>query len=169
MRAYDAATLGVVANVDRSKPRGRAIPGFISYGYALELLRLDRIEEPLFFLCRTSITTTHRDARPRARLRGIGEGTGGRRAGAVKWKHAHGREGGGGMSGGVFSTAGKLFFTGDSGDLVPFDPATGKLLWRQRLTQSLGNGPSSWMLDGKQYLIVGAGDTLYALTLARTR
>jgi alcohol dehydrogenase (cytochrome c) len=40
-------------------------------------------------------------------------------------------------------------------------------MWHQRLTQGVSNGPSSWMLDGKQYLIVGAGDTLYALTLAR--
>jgi alcohol dehydrogenase (cytochrome c) len=89
------------------------------------------------------------------------------RTGAVKWKHAHGREtGGGGMSGGVLTTAGKLLFTGDSGELVAFDPATGKPVWHQRLGQSVSNGPTSWMLDGKQYLIVGAGDTLYALTLA---
>src|SRR4029077_15400039 len=78
------------------------------------------------------------------------------RTGNIKWKHSHGREGGGGMSGGVLSTAGKLVFTGDSGELVAFDPATGKPLWHQRLTQSVSNGPSSWMLDGKQYLIVGA-------------
>lgn len=60
----------------------------------------------------------------------------------------------------------KLLFTGDSGQIVAFDPATGKPLWLQRLTQAVSNGPSTWMLDGKQYLIVGAGDTLYALTLA---
>ena len=38
------------------------------------------------------------------------------RTGSVKWKHEHGREGGGGMSGGVLTTAGKLVFTGDSGE-----------------------------------------------------
>jgi alcohol dehydrogenase (cytochrome c) len=90
------------------------------------------------------------------------------RTGNIKWKHDHGSEGGG-MSGGVLTTAGKLLFTGDSGDLVAFDPATGRPIWRQRLTQSVSNGPSSWMLDGKQYLIVGAGDTLYAMTLARAK
>ena len=42
----------------------------------------------------------------------------------------------------------------------------GKILWHQRLTSSVSNGPSTWMFDGKQYIIVGAGDTLYALTLA---
>jgi alcohol dehydrogenase (cytochrome c) len=90
------------------------------------------------------------------------------RTGAVRWKHAHagGGPGGGGMSGGVLTTAGNLLFTGDSGELVAFDPAKGAPIWRQRLTNPVSNGPSTWVLDGKQYLIVGAGDTLYALTLA---
>jgi len=50
MRAYGATTLGVVANVWRFTPEGREILGFISYGYAQALLRLDRIEEFLLFL-----------------------------------------------------------------------------------------------------------------------
>lgn len=70
------------------------------------------------------------------------------------------------MSGGVLTTAGRLLFTGDSGNLVAFDPATGRILWHQQLLNSMSNGPSTWMLDGKQYIIVGAGDCLYALTLA---
>ena len=50
MRAHGATTLGVVANVWRFGPEGREILGFISYGYAQMLLRLDRIEEFLLFL-----------------------------------------------------------------------------------------------------------------------
>jgi hypothetical protein len=50
MRAYGATTAGVVANVEIPHAEGRNILGFISYGYALELLRLDRIEEYLLFL-----------------------------------------------------------------------------------------------------------------------
>jgi len=50
MRAYGATTLGVVANVERPHPDGRDILGFISYGYAQALLRLDRIEEYILFL-----------------------------------------------------------------------------------------------------------------------
>jgi len=50
MRAYGATTLGVLANVGRANPRGRAILGFIAYGYAQMLLRLDRVEEFLLFL-----------------------------------------------------------------------------------------------------------------------
>ena len=50
MRANGATTIGVVANVERPHPGGRDILGFISYGYAQMLLRLDRIEEYLLFL-----------------------------------------------------------------------------------------------------------------------
>jgi hypothetical protein len=50
MRAHGATTMGVVANVWRFGPEGREILGFISYGYAQMLLRLDRIEEFLLFL-----------------------------------------------------------------------------------------------------------------------
>src|SRR5437870_1511819 len=50
MRAYGATTIGVVANVGVARPGSRAILGFISYGYAQMLLRLDRIEEFLLFL-----------------------------------------------------------------------------------------------------------------------
>lgn len=50
MRAYGATTIGVVANVERPHPQGRDILGFISYGYAQALLRLDRIEEYILFL-----------------------------------------------------------------------------------------------------------------------
>lgn len=90
------------------------------------------------------------------------------KTGAIRWRHEHPQVGfGGGMSGGVLTTGGGLLFTGDSGQLVAFDPADGKLLWHQRLPSAVSNGPSTWMLDGKQYIIVGAGDTLYALTLAR--
>ena len=90
------------------------------------------------------------------------------RTGAVKWKHSHVSRGfgGGGPGGGILTTAGRLLFTGDTGNLVAFDPANGKILWHQQLMAPLSNGPSTWLLDGKQYLIVGAGDCLYALTLA---
>jgi hypothetical protein len=50
MRTYGATTVGVVANVGRLNPSGRAILGFISYGYAKTLLRLNRIEEYILFL-----------------------------------------------------------------------------------------------------------------------
>jgi acido-empty-quinoprotein group A len=88
------------------------------------------------------------------------------RTGKIKWKHEHETGiAGAGLSGGILTTAGHLLFTGDAGNLVAFDPATGKIVWHQQLTASLSNGPSTWMLDGKQYLIAGAGDTLFAFVL----
>lgn len=50
MRSYGATTLGIVANIWRFHEKDREILGFISYGYAQMLLRLDRIEEFLLFL-----------------------------------------------------------------------------------------------------------------------
>jgi len=91
------------------------------------------------------------------------------RSGNIRWKHEHNGRGGSGMSGGVLTTAGHLLFTGDSGNLVALDPETGRILWHQQVVSGVSNGPSTWMLDGKQYIIVGAGDSLYALTLAGKR
>ena len=87
--------------------------------------------------------------------------------GKVKWKHVAKGEGseGGGIAGGILTTAGNLLFTGDSNRVAAFDPANGAILWSQVLSGRVSNGPSTWTLDGKQYVIVGAGDTLYALAL----
>ena len=87
--------------------------------------------------------------------------------GSVKWKHIPRGEGseGGGISGGILTTAGNLLFTGDSLRLAAFDPANGGILWSQPLNTRVSNGPSTWTLDGQQHIIVAAGDTLYALGL----
>jgi hypothetical protein len=50
LRQYGGTTIGVVANIGIARPGARSILGFISYGYAQMLLRLDRIEEYLLFL-----------------------------------------------------------------------------------------------------------------------
>lgn len=87
--------------------------------------------------------------------------------GKAKWKHVPKGEGaeGGGMAGGILTTAGGLLFTGDSSRLAAFDPASGGIVWSLPLGSRVSNGPATWMLDGKQSLVVGAGDTLYSLTV----
>jgi hypothetical protein len=50
MRGHGATSIGVVANVAPVTPDGRDMLGFISYGYAQQLLRLERIDEYLLFL-----------------------------------------------------------------------------------------------------------------------
>jgi hypothetical protein len=75
MRAYGATTLGVVANVGRPRPGGRAILGFISYGYAQMLLRLDRVEEFLLFLHSHRYHDHTRGSWTAGEVAGIGGGT----------------------------------------------------------------------------------------------
>lgn len=50
MRGHGATSIGIVANIGPASPDGRDILGFISYGYAQQLLRLNRIDEYLLFL-----------------------------------------------------------------------------------------------------------------------
>jgi acido-empty-quinoprotein group A len=86
------------------------------------------------------------------------------RTGEVRWSHDF--PGKGLNVAGILTTAGKVLFTGDpSGNLIAFDPATGRILWHFRLQAQVSNGPMTYSLNGKQYLVVGAGDTLYGFAL----
>jgi alcohol dehydrogenase (cytochrome c) len=67
---------------------------------------------------------------------------------------------------GVLSTAGNLLFAGDaSANFVAFDAARGVPLWHAGLHTSITNGPMTYELDEVQYVVVGAGDSLYAFAL----
>ncbi len=85
------------------------------------------------------------------------------KTGKIVWDH-HYPFGGGPM--GILTTAGKLLFTGDGAQhLVAYDPANGNILWHAGLTDDVSNGPETYLLDGQQYLVVGAGDSLYCFTV----
>jgi alcohol dehydrogenase (cytochrome c) len=63
------------------------------------------------------------------------------------------------------TTAGGLLFGGDpGGNLVAYDAATGDPLWHVRLGD-VSNAPQTFMLDGRQHVIVAAVDALYAFAL----
>ncbi len=86
------------------------------------------------------------------------------RTGKIAWRHKY-PSGGGAI--GMLSTAGKLLFTGDgSGHLLAFDANKGSILWHAGLADDLSNGPITYLIDGHQYLLVGAGDSLYSFTIA---
>jgi alcohol dehydrogenase (cytochrome c) len=86
------------------------------------------------------------------------------KTGEVAWRHNWPV----GQTSGLLTTAGKLLFSGDGAlHLVAFDPANGKIVWHTALESSLSNAPETYMLDGKQYLVVGAGPRLYAFTLGQ--
>jgi alcohol dehydrogenase (cytochrome c) len=72
---------------------------------------------------------------------------------------------GGGGSAGVMSMAGGLIAFG-AGDQFEIDDAhTGKPLWSFGLSQQVHSSPMSYGINGKQYLAVAAGDTVYAFGL----
>jgi alcohol dehydrogenase (cytochrome c) len=88
------------------------------------------------------------------------------KTGATVWRHKFqtGTNNGRGAPG-LLTTAGKLLFGGDiSGNLVAFDPANGRILWHSAIGQ-VTNAPETYMLDGRQYLLAAAGDTLFAFAL----
>jgi alcohol dehydrogenase (cytochrome c) len=89
------------------------------------------------------------------------------KTGKIRWSHPFHGEGMG--LPGILTTAGKVLFTGDSSaNFIAFDPASGKILWHSKLASGVSNGPMTYSLDGRQYLVVGAGDMLYAFTLPGT-
>ncbi len=84
--------------------------------------------------------------------------------GKVRWTHVY--PGTGGSHSGILTTAGKLLFTGDpSENAIAFDPADGKIVWHAGLAASVSNGPMTYLLDNRQYVVFGAGEMLYAFTL----
>ena len=86
------------------------------------------------------------------------------RTGEARWRHRFYNSSTMG-GGGVLATAGGLVFTGDgSGNLVAFDAADGKPLWNTRIGQ-VSNGPQTFELDGHQYVICAAGETLWSFIL----
>jgi alcohol dehydrogenase (cytochrome c) len=90
------------------------------------------------------------------------------KTGKVRWSHPlamnAGGYGGGPM--GLLSTAGGLLFGNDGGgNFVAYDAATGKPLWHAGLGANTSNGPQTFMLEGKQYVVVGAGDSLFSFAL----
>jgi alcohol dehydrogenase (cytochrome c) len=89
------------------------------------------------------------------------------RTGKTVWKHKFRTAVGDGRGGpGLLVTAGRLLFGGDvSGNFVAFDPATANPLWHARLAANVSNAPQTYLVGGKQHVLVAAGDTLYAFTL----
>jgi alcohol dehydrogenase (cytochrome c) len=66
----------------------------------------------------------------------------------------------------ILATAGDLLLTGDDQkNAIIFDARNGTILWHRELTANVSDGPISYMLDGKQWLLFAAGDKLYAMTL----
>jgi alcohol dehydrogenase (cytochrome c) len=84
------------------------------------------------------------------------------KTGEMKWMHDTQID-----SQGLLTTAGHLLFGSDGvGNFIAFDPANGKVLWHSALMANPTNGAETWTVDGKQFILVAGGDTLYAFTLS---
>lgn len=62
------------------------------------------------------------------------------------------------MIGGILATAGGLVFTGEAnGQFKAYDAETGSTLWKFQAGAGVNAPPSSYTVDGKQFVVVGAG------------
>jgi PQQ-dependent dehydrogenase (methanol/ethanol family) len=62
------------------------------------------------------------------------------------------------MIGGILATAGRLVFTGEgNGFFKAYDSRTGSELWRFQAGAGVNAPPSSYTVDGRQYVVVAAG------------
>ncbi|MGI9498802.1 MAG: pyrroloquinoline quinone-dependent dehydrogenase [Geminicoccaceae bacterium] len=62
------------------------------------------------------------------------------------------------MIGGILATAGGLVFTGEgNGKFKAYDAETGSQLWKFQAGAGVNAPPSSYTVEGQQYIVVGAG------------
>jgi alcohol dehydrogenase (cytochrome c) len=87
------------------------------------------------------------------------------RTGKAAWRREYPGVNGEGGSGGLLATAGKIVFGGDGGgNLVAYDATNGTPLWHSHIG-SPTNAPQTYMVEGRQHVLVAVGDTLYAFAL----
>lgn len=84
------------------------------------------------------------------------------RTGRIEWEHPIGDGAG---TAGVLTTASGLAFSGDNANnLLVLRSRTGETLWHAPIGR-ISNGPISYELDGRQYVVVASGGSLYAFAL----
>jgi alcohol dehydrogenase (cytochrome c) len=68
---------------------------------------------------------------------------------------------------GILTTASGLLFSGDAdGNLLALESRSGKLLWRYQMGATMhGTSPTTYIIDGRQHLLVPSGTTLTAWVL----
>ena len=67
---------------------------------------------------------------------------------------------------GILTTATDLLFVGGrEGYFQALDARTGSLLWKQNLGGEIIAGPISFQVDGKQYITIASGNSLFAFAL----
>jgi alcohol dehydrogenase (cytochrome c) len=68
----------------------------------------------------------------------------------------------------ILTTASDLLISGDDQkNIIIFSANQGHVLWHHELNANESGGIITYLLDGKQYLVFGAGDSLYAWSLGK--
>jgi alcohol dehydrogenase (cytochrome c) len=68
----------------------------------------------------------------------------------------------------ILTTASNLLITGDDQkNTIIFSADKGDIIWHRELNANESSGIITYLLDGKQYVVFGAGDSLYAWSLPR--
>ena len=89
------------------------------------------------------------------------------KTGAIKWEYKFTQS----SLAGVMSTASGLVFAGDQdGYFNAFESRSGKLLWRYRTGSPIhGAAATTYMLDGRQFVLIPSGMTITAFALPEGR
>jgi alcohol dehydrogenase (cytochrome c) len=83
-------------------------------------------------------------------------------SGDIRWTHDLG---GASAGAGVLTTATGVLFTGDaSGNALALRTKDGSTLWHSSIG-NVGTAPITYMLDGRQYVVLGGGGGLFAFAL----
>jgi alcohol dehydrogenase (cytochrome c) len=84
--------------------------------------------------------------------------------GKIVWNHPIGDGAG---TAGVLTTGTGLTFSGDvTGNMMALRTTDGATLWHQNIGR-MGNAPIAFELDGREYIVVGGGGSLYAFALPK--
>jgi alcohol dehydrogenase (cytochrome c) len=83
--------------------------------------------------------------------------------GKIRWTHEVGP---GSPGAGVLTTDSGLTFTGDtSGNFLALDSTDGKTLWHAGSGAPIVSSPTTYELDGRQYVLTSSGGVLFAWAL----
>jgi alcohol dehydrogenase (cytochrome c) len=67
---------------------------------------------------------------------------------------------------GLLATASDVLFSGSKeGHFFAIDATSGELLWRVQLGGRVANSPITYLVNGRQFIAVGSGDSLFAFAL----
>jgi alcohol dehydrogenase (cytochrome c) len=85
------------------------------------------------------------------------------KTGKIRWSHPAGQRG---DDAGVLTTDSGLTFTGDGyGNMLALDTRSGKTLWHAGTGAPMQTSPTTYELDGRQYVVTGSGSVLFAWAL----